>query len=391
MVGALFVLLEEWRVNELSLIKSVELENFMSIEHGKIEFDDTNIICLCGYNDSGKSAVTEAIEILFYDSYSRNQAAYIQDGKDFFKVTMTFDDGVEVSKTKLRNGNGIWELKQGGTTIYTNQLNDAVASVDKVPEPIYNYLGVVYDEYTQSLLNVRRNRDKLLLVDTSGGDNYKIFNSILKSDLLAETSKRLNTDKNKLSTECNNRSNSLNTLKDEIDCMNCATVESLDELSEEIHKVTELSEKYESLVTILELSNTVESYVDWGELEVIDTERLNALESLKRIVEVLQEPLFEECETIDIERMRLLEVVKQESETLRGIEILPEISTKGIENLQERLREFESLRLAMQQLESQEQGINEIDEQQEGVKLKLAEYAEKYDFKVCPTCGTVVI
>lgn len=363
----------------------------MSIEHGRVEFDDTNIICLCGYNDSGKSAVTEAIEILFYDSYSRNQAAYIQDGKDFFKVTMQFDDGVEISKTKLRNGNGIWELKQGGTTVYTNQLNDAVASVDKVPEPIYNYLGVVYDEYTQSLLNVRRNRDKLLLVDTSGGDNYKIFNSILKSDLLAETSKRLNTDKNKLNTECNNKSNSLNTLRDEIDCMNCATTESLDVLSNEIQRITELSEKYESLSNISQLYETANSYVDWGELPTIDITQISELDVIKGIMRVLSEPIYDECVAIDTERLQLLDAVKHESEVLKGIDITPEISAKGMDSLQERLNEFEALKELMCQIEKREQELEEIDSQQNEVRAKLVEYAEKYDFKICPNCGTVVI
>lgn len=375
----------------MSLITSVELENFMSIEHGKIEFDDTNIICLCGYNDSGKSAVTEAIEILFYDSYSKNQAAYIQDGKDFFRITMRFDDGVEISKTKLRNGNGIWELKQGGTTIYTNQLNDAVASVDKVPEPIYNYLGVVYDEYTQSLLNVRRNRDKLLLVDTSGGDNYKIFNSILKSDLLAETSKRLNTDKNKLNTECNNKSNSLNTLRDEIDCMNCATAESLDVLSNEIQRITELSEKYESLSNISQLYETANSYADWGELPTIDIAQISELNAIKDIMRVLSEPIYDECVAIDTERLRLLEAVKHENEVIKGIEITPEISVTGMDSLQERLNEFEALKELMCQIEKREQELEDIDSQQNEVRAKLVEYAEKYDFKICPNCGTVVI
>ena len=46
------------KVEHQSKVVSLKIENFMSIKEGLIEFDDSNIISLCGYNDSGKSAIT---------------------------------------------------------------------------------------------------------------------------------------------------------------------------------------------------------------------------------------------------------------------------------------------------------------------------------------------
>ena len=39
-----------------------EVWNFMSIEHGKCEFDERGIINIKGYNDSGKSAMGDFVE-----------------------------------------------------------------------------------------------------------------------------------------------------------------------------------------------------------------------------------------------------------------------------------------------------------------------------------------
>ena len=375
----------------MSLITSIELENFMSIEHGKVEFDDSNIICLCGYNDSGKSAFTEAIEIIFYDSYSRDQVNFIQDNKEYFKVTISFDDGVDIVKTKLRNGNGIWELKQAGTVLYTNQLNSAIASVDKVPEAIEKYLGVIMDEYTQSLLNVRRNRDKLLLVGTSGGDNYKIFNSILKSDLLAETSKRLNTDKNKLNTECNNKSNSLQTIANEIDCMNCAEEDSLNELSSDIANVTKGYEIVATLENIVKLRECTESFVDWGEIKGISVEQYSELEKIKQLMDIIQQPIHEECATIDTTRVDMLNSIAVMRKQIEGIEILPEVTAEIDVNMQNRIKELEAVLAYNKELSAAIEAANTVEKEYNGVLIALQEYSKQFNFKICPNCGTVVI
>lgn len=50
----------------MSKILGLELENFMSIKEAKLVFDETNIINLKGYNDSGKSAITRALDVLMF-------------------------------------------------------------------------------------------------------------------------------------------------------------------------------------------------------------------------------------------------------------------------------------------------------------------------------------
>ena len=181
-----------------SKIVSIKIENFMSIKNALLEFDESNIISLCGYNDSGKSAITRLLEVMFYNTYSTDQVKFITDGEDYWLGAITFSDGVVYTRKKYLDGKSLWELKKDDKILFTNLLpNGTLAAMGDTPEIIEKYLGVIQDELTTEELNVRRNTDKLFLVGTSGGDNYKILNTVLRSDVLASASKSLNEDKNK--------------------------------------------------------------------------------------------------------------------------------------------------------------------------------------------------
>lgn len=175
-------------------VVKLKMQGFMS--HFDTEINVTESISnFCGYNDSGKSAGLKALEILMFDSYPTNQGKFIKFGHDKFKISVDFTTGVTISKTKFINGQNLWEMSQNGNMIYTNRVNSAIVAVSGVPKPIADYWGVMKDETTQELLNVRTKHDKLFLVSTSGGDNYKVLTSKLSSDLLAKTTKALNVDR----------------------------------------------------------------------------------------------------------------------------------------------------------------------------------------------------
>ena len=59
-----------------SKIKEVEVFNFMSFKHARLVFDETNILNLKGYNDSGKSAILRAVVVCLTDMYKRAQNKY---------------------------------------------------------------------------------------------------------------------------------------------------------------------------------------------------------------------------------------------------------------------------------------------------------------------------
>ena len=130
-----------------------EVFNFMSIEHGECEFDDKNIVNLKGYNDSGKSAMLRALDVLMSNMSPQKQVEFIQDDKDFFRIIAYFDDGVSILRDKYINGQSLYEMYKDGTVIFSTKVGNALARVSEVPEPIRNYLGLI--QYDNTVLNSR--------------------------------------------------------------------------------------------------------------------------------------------------------------------------------------------------------------------------------------------
>ena len=155
-------------------------ENFMSIENGKCEFDERNIINLKGYKDSGKSAMLLALKVLLSNSHPTKQVDFIQDNKDYFRIIAYFDDGVMILRDKYINGQSLYEMYKDNQVIFsTKQKNGALSSVKGVPEPIQQYLGLI--TYEDAILNARACFEKQIGVQTTGSENYKMFNTVLKS------------------------------------------------------------------------------------------------------------------------------------------------------------------------------------------------------------------
>ena len=104
------------------MIKSIYIENFMSIGSATIEFDDSNILSLCGYNDSGKSAIIRLIDIMFYNAYANEQVHYIKDGESSFRCIVSFKDGVEYERIKYTTGSSVFMLRKDDEVLFDNLL-----------------------------------------------------------------------------------------------------------------------------------------------------------------------------------------------------------------------------------------------------------------------------
>lgn len=174
-----------------------EAWNFMSIEHGKCEFDDRNIVNLKGYNDSGKSAMLQALKVLISNSNPTKQIGFIQDDKDYFRVVAAFEDGVMILRDKYVNGQSLYEMYKDNQLIYTSKSGNALTRITEVPKPIADYLGLIM--YDGTCLNARACFEKQIGVQTTGSENYKMFNTVLKSEEIATASALLNNDRNKIS------------------------------------------------------------------------------------------------------------------------------------------------------------------------------------------------
>lgn len=398
-----------------SRIVSLSIKNFMSIKDALIEFDDSNVITLCGYNDSGKSAITRLLEVLFYNSYTTDQVKFITDGETYWSGILTFSDGIVYKREKYSDGKSLWELSKDGKILYTNRLeNGTLAALSDIPEVIEKYLGVISDELTDEELNVRRNTDKLFLINTSGGDNYKILNSVLRSDVLASASKKLNDDKNKLNSEVQHLETMQEMLKDEYNAVEVAPKKDLDELDgfisnlEEtfmrqarlkgaVDSYIELSgisvydeltpiplEKISYLQNIMQLAK--EKDIDlYDRVDSVDTARLVDLQNIMNLYQEKSKPIYDSVSSVEMSRLRELQEIMKFCKILDNTiyEELSPIEVNRVKDIKEIAEMFVDYSGKLKQYRS-------VIEQLQNMRTKLDMLSKQYGLKVCKNCGSIV-
>lgn len=330
-----------------------EVFNFMAIEHGVCEFDDTNIILLKGYNDSGKSAMLRALDVLFYNKYAQSQVKFIQDDKDYFRVVAYFEDNVIILRDKYINGQSLYEMYKDGTCIFSTKVNNTLTKVSEVPEPVALYLGVLPE------LNTRTCYDKQFAVQTSGSENYKAFSTILKSEELAKAGELVNNDKNRLGSDIVSIENKISAYKE--------VVADGSKLNNELLTMLEHTDKFIDFHDVLigylsnihtfkeQLKNTVIypdiTEVSLSELDVLlgITSKLSTVRSIKEVPEI---------QGIDDSELTSLLSIVNTKKQLGGIGLQPKITEVEHGELDMLLR----LHTLLEQYKNIDADYNEVQE-----------------------------
>ena len=369
-----------------SEIVSIKIQNFMSIKDALLEFDERGIISLCGYNDSGKSAITRLFEVMFYNKYPNDQVKFITDGEDFWSCVMTFSDGVVYTREKYADGKGFYELKSGDKILFTNKLeNGTFAAISDVPEVISAYLGVIKDEVTGQQVNVRRNSDELFLIETTGGQNYKMLNNILRSEVLTTATVNLNTDKNSLNSEVSEKETIRQVYEEQYNSYEVAPVEQIDEVKSFIINLEENSNRSKLVLSVINLFNQLSNISIYEELKPIDTSRLISLQSVVGLLKQTKQPIYEEVKPIDTDRLNALRKIIALRKELKvsTFDILPPIDVERTKDIRFIAEEFNKFKLYREKFES-------VDNALTSKKNELKELSEKYGLKICKNCGSFV-
>lgn len=176
----------------MSKIKNIRLENFMSFSKAQLDFDDSNIIVLKGYNNSGKSALIKAFEVALMGRYESKQSSFIRDGENFFRIVVGFTDGVDIERVKRADGKSLYEMRKDGEVIFTTKQGSALAKVTGVPEEIKTYLALT--EMDERWLNSATGNEPMLLTDTTGSENFRAISDVLKAEELHKALSAVRTD-----------------------------------------------------------------------------------------------------------------------------------------------------------------------------------------------------
>lgn len=211
-------------------IFSVRVTNFMSYKDSTVTFDregDTrNILKFEGRNDTGKSAFSLAALLVLTNAYYTEHKNYIRSGEEFFRVVLTFVDGVVVVYEKNISGASFYDMyvreddQVNATPIFRRESETGIArafdvvqnatrlfstrfegeasedfyfakSVKEVPYRLQQYFGMLSTSDGLSVNYADANSPKLG-VNTTGSENAKILNEVLQARSLTLANERAN-------------------------------------------------------------------------------------------------------------------------------------------------------------------------------------------------------
>ena len=310
-----------------------EVWNFMSIEHGRADFDENNIIHFVGYNDSGKSSMLVALRCLLANAFATKQATFIQDDKDYFRVVCVFDDGVRILRDKYINGQSLYEMYKDDQLIFTTRSGNTLTKVSEVPEPIAKYLDLIM--YDGVCLNARSCFEPQLGVQSSGSENYGMFNTVLGSEEIASAGELLNSDRNKLASDIATADAELQVQKGLYNQVRGITEPILKALSMADSNIDTLESKSYQLSAMYSKRNDFNAIQVLPEVRGIDTACLNDLMDLEHIKATLNNiHITPQLQPVDTGRINSLNGIQSLSFNLNSLTVTPELhSVQGSERL----------------------------------------------------------
>lgn len=366
-----------------------EAWNFMSIEHGKCEFDDRNIVNLKGYNDSGKSAMLQALKVLISNSNPTKQVGFIQDDKDYFRVVAAFDDGVMILRDKYINGQSLYEMYKDNQVIYTSKSGNALTRITEVPKPIADYLGLIM--YDGTCLNARACFEKQIGVQTTGSENYKMFNTVLKSEEIATASALLNNDRNKLASDINAVDADLQAQKGFLGDKDKITAEMVDYLKNHDSTLDQYLAMETALSSIHTLKASKDAVVIYPELSGVDATQLAELDTIAKQMSMLSSiKIAPQLNEVDALQLQALANIKSVADSLKAVVVPPEV--KVIDS--EQLSALTGILTTINAIAECDKAINQYDISLETLNKELSEMQEELANKGvkmvrCPGCGQI--
>lgn len=380
------------RMNEstgYSRLVAWEVYNFMAYTHAKCEFDERGVIVIKGYNDSGKSAMLQALNVLMFNIKANSQVGFIKDGCDYFRIIAYFDDGITILRDKYINGQSLYEVYKDDKVLFSTKQGNTLTKVSKVPDFIENYLGLLFHDGV--CVNSRSCIDKQLLVQTTGSENYKLLNVILKSEELAVATEMLNNDKNHVLQDINSTDSKLTTAKELIGVGSKLTEELLSFLEASDKSYDSYALRLTSLLSCDSILSNLKGLEISPKLKNLDSSQLEVLQNIGILLDSINSlVIFPELETVSISQLDLLCSINKILDELNSIKDYPSldiISTAQFDRVNFINNIYSNVISLNNSISNIDERLKELDSQMEDCVAKMGEFG-KTVIK-CPNCGTV--
>lgn len=295
-------------------ITKVILHNFKSHHHSEIPM--SNFTAIIGPTNSGKSAIIAGINLALYNEPSGDK--YITHGETECYVEVHFDDGKVIRRSREREGESKYELKESGSPEILALSNFGVGPVDEVVKfhgmPKVNIFG------NEESLNIRRQMEAPFFLGESPQKKAKMIGKMAGTDVADLALFNINLEirrKQEIAKrnrkEIKERTAKVKALEKVLPGLEKDLQEIL-KANEEIKSITEKSEKIkeisvqletlrkkkEQLIRIISLESEVASVVSKAENAVFLSERAKMIESIKKKLEDARKDFSVKKRLIDI-------------------------------------------------------------------------------------------
>ena len=262
--------------------------------------------------------------------------------------------------------------------------------VADVPEIIRDYLGMI--TCGSMILNSRSCFEKQLLVQTTGSENYKTLNVILKSEEIAVASELLNVDRNRLASDISSIDSEITAYSNQVHC-SIALDTRVIPLLKQFDKALDVDEhKLSSLESCKSLQSSLKEIPVTPELPIIDTKGLDILLKARGIKQAISSmPDIPELSKIDMTQLNLLWTLKSRVSELRALPDVPVLPT--VES--ERIFLLLDIRRTVQMLDEITASLSNINTQLQTIADRKATLESELlqsggNFVRCGNCGELV-
>lgn len=373
----------------MSKLVSFEIEDFMGFEHGIVTFDDTGIISLKGYNSNGKTTIIRAIGVLNFGMWTTKQSKFIRYGMNRFRLSETFDDGVKIVYEKYAVGKSSYQMFKDGEEIFSTIQNGVYTSFKGVPDFIRKYLNFADDAKLN--LHIRRGRDQLLLVDTTGRDNYDFLSVTLKAEEVGNASGMLKTDRLQLKSDIQYIEYQLETHRSLVTRDTLAVPVLVNHL-EQVDKDLDLNEskkaKLDKLFQLVEKYNRLKPSLPLEQIGVLKVKKLQSVMALiEKYNNIQVTAKLDKLEADKLVRLRsILNKIERYNET-KQMPTLQSIDFTKHNKLVSIMKQYNNLVKVDSQLEKRQTTINEMEQQ----VIQIENWLNKNKVQVirCKNCNSL--
>lgn len=313
-------------------IHSLHIENFMGIKDSTITFSD-NFVNLKGMNSRGKSATNKAFRVIMTNYKANKQRKWIKWGEQFFRLTLTFVNGISVVYEKRKNGKSKYEIyNERDEVIFTTFKDGVYAPIVEIPEPVQALIGVI--KQGSMTPNFMKSREPLFIVDTTGKTNDEYLRGTLEPEDVSKAQELIKNDIDAKRHALKETISSVTAYKNILTESPLVDERVINHLESKDATLNDFLSISDNLKSVEDLNTMVKSILVLPELELVPSEKIKIVEELGKILQewvhynsLINLPEVKKVSDKDLNLLNTLRVLSDLMQTYNEAVILPDVST----------------------------------------------------------------